>query len=80
MDYNEFSPGDLNRDLVLRDLLDDLVLTSLQCISSMHWADALLARSDTLNCEREYAMKEKQHSRMMLDEVRDCYLSTIGYQ
>ncbi len=79
MDYEDFSPGDLGRDLDLRDLLNDLVHTSLQCISSIHWADALLARDDVPVHEREYAMREKQHSRMMLDDVRFCYLSTIGY-
>ena len=66
-------------DIDLRDLLDELVQQSLNCISCNTLADKLVALPDATAVDREIAMLDKQNSRRMLDEVRECYLATIGY-
>lgn len=63
----------------IRDLLDELVNQSLNCIGGMQLTDKMLARTDSTEDDRRYALLCKAEFIATLAEVRFCYLSTIGY-
>lgn len=66
-------------DLDLRDLLDELVDTSLKCISAMQMAQLVLESDITTDEDKIIALQTEHEAYAELEEVSYCYLSTIGY-
>lgn len=75
MEDDEFKDYDLD----LRDLLDELVDHTLNCIMGVVNADFILDMPDLSWQERQMILARKESLKSGLNEISKCYYATIGY-